>query len=205
MTTPSDDTDALVALVAQGHRSAADQLLERHRGRLVAMVRLRMDRRLAARCDPSDVVQETLAEAHRKLRRYAELRPMPFYAWLRSIAWERIIQLHRLHVRAQRRSVDREEPYYALAEGSGLILAEKLASAVPSAASNVMRRERLERVRDAIGSLPDNAREVIVLRHLEDMSFKEICAVLGLSEDAVYARYRRAVERLTRLLKSESS
>ena len=204
MTRGADDTDALVARVAQGEASAANQLLERHRGRLAAMVRLRMDRRLAARFDPSDVVQDAMAEAYRKLPNYAKRQTIPFYPWLRGIAWERLIQLYRRHVSAQRRSVDREEPHYAPTDESGAILANRFIESAPAASGQVARRELRARVRNAIDALPPASREVIVLRHVEEMPFKEICAVLGLSEDAVYSRYRRAVERLTQSLKSDA-
>src|SRR5690349_9237495 len=101
--------EELMARAAQGDQTAAGQLLERHRSRLRRMVALHMDRRLAARLDTSDVVQEALADAVRKLPDYLHDRPLPFYPWLRQLAWERLIQLHRRHLHAQQRSVAREE------------------------------------------------------------------------------------------------
>jgi RNA polymerase sigma-70 factor (ECF subfamily) len=204
MVTTDDDTDALLARVASGKESAADALLERHRERLTAMVRLRIDRRLAARLDASDVVQDTLAEAYKKLRKFAATRPMPFYPWLRGIAWERLIQLHRQHVGAGRRSVTREEPGTELCDGSQLLLADRLAASAASVSRHAMRDEIRDRVRAAVRQLAPPAQEIVTLRHLEELSFKEITAVLGISEAAVYSRYRRAMEQLARLLKSET-
>jgi RNA polymerase sigma-70 factor (ECF subfamily) len=194
----------LLARIAEGQRSAVNILLERHRDRLAAMVRLRMDRRLTARFDPSDVVQDAMIEACRKLTKFAQNQPIPFYPWLRSIAWERLIQLYRRHVQAARRSVGREEPNNELPDDSGAILAERFVQSAANASGLAVRKEMRERVRAAIEELPAAVREVVVLRHLEEMPFKEISAVLGISEDAVYSRYRRAVERLTRLLKEDS-
>src|SRR4051794_14464625 len=103
------DTDLLLRRAARGEEEARHRLLERHRDRLRRMVAVRLDPRLAARLDPSDIVQEALADAHQKLDQYAHERPLPFYPWLRRLAWERVVQAHRYHGRA-RRSVDREEP-----------------------------------------------------------------------------------------------
>lgn len=201
MATPADDTDALLTGVAAGDRSSAEALLDRHRGRLAAMVRLRMDRRLAARLDASDVVQDVLAEAFRKLPRFAAQPSAPFYLWLRSIAWERLIQLYRRHVTAQRRTITREEPRLVLAEGSEIVLADRFVAATSGADRSVLRRETCDRVRAALQRLPDAAREVVILRHLEDLPFKDVAIVLGVTETAVYSRYRRAVEQLSRLLR----
>src|SRR5262245_8049497 len=107
MVTP--DTEQLLAQASHGDAAARSQLLQRHRGRLKRMVAVRADPRLAARVDPSDVVQETLAEANARLDAYLRDRPLPFYPWLRQLAQQRLIDLHRRHVRARRRSVTREE------------------------------------------------------------------------------------------------
>src|SRR5437660_3654438 len=109
-TAQTPDTDFLVAQARQGDASARQELLVRHRSRLRRMVTVHLDRRLAARVDPSDVVQEALAEADQRLSDYARNRPIPFYPWLRQLAWDRLIDLYRRHVQAGKRSVRREEP-----------------------------------------------------------------------------------------------
>src|SRR5437868_12474354 len=116
------DTDHLLARVAAGDEAARDLLLERYRQRLRRMVVVRFDPRLAARVDPSDVVQETLAEAAAKLDRYLRDRPLPFYPWLRQLARRRLIDLHRRHVQARRRSVTREVGPPALPDHSAQAL-----------------------------------------------------------------------------------
>src|SRR5437867_2294662 len=99
------DTEELLDRVGRGDGAARQQLLTRHRRRLRRMIAVRMDRRMAARVDPSDVVQETLAEADTKLPGYLRSRPLPFYPWLRQLAIERLIDLHRRHIQARKRSV----------------------------------------------------------------------------------------------------
>jgi RNA polymerase sigma-70 factor (ECF subfamily) len=192
------DTDQLLDQVAHGDSSAAATLLTRHRDRLRRMVYLRIDPRLAARLDPSDIVQDALAEAHRRLPAYAAERPIPFYPWLRRIAWERLLRMHRRHIAAKRRTVLREDAL-PLSEGSEMLLGERLAAAsTPS--EQLLRREIRERLHEALAQLPAADREVIVLKHLEELSFQEAAAVLEISTAAIYSRYYRAIQRLHRLL-----
>lgn len=101
-------TDQLLRRAESGDRAALDRLLASHRRRLRQMVAVRMDRRLAARVDASDVVQEALAEAAARLPEYLDRRPAPFYVWLRQLAWQRLVDLSRRHIYAQRRSVEKE-------------------------------------------------------------------------------------------------
>src|SRR5947209_2999703 len=127
MTALEPDTEELLRRSAAGDRAARGALLQRHRGRLRRMVALRLDPRLAARLDPSDVVQEVLAEADRRLDDYLRQRPLPFYPWLRQLAADRLADAHRRHLGAARRSVTREEPAGAgPAGGSEEELAERL-------------------------------------------------------------------------------
>ena len=162
------DTDQLLDRVAQGESSAAAALLDRHRKRLRRMVQLRIDPRLAARLDPSDIVQDALGEAHRRLPEYAAQRPIPFYPWLRQLAWDRLVEQHRRHVRAGRRSVLREEAEpLELAEGSVLELADRLLTSAEGPSAALRREELAARVRAALNALPERDREVLVLRYLE--------------------------------------
>src|SRR5258708_28926459 len=105
------DPEQLIELAAGGDEVTRQELLARHRARLRRMIAVRMDRRLAARVDPSDIVQEALAEAAQGLSDYLRRRPLPFYPWLRQFAWERLLKLHRYHIRARKRSVDREQQW----------------------------------------------------------------------------------------------
>src|SRR5262245_42001324 len=201
MTPPPPDTDQLLEQASRGDASARQQLLQRHRGRLRKMVAVRMDRRLAARVDASDVVQEALAEAARKLPAYLRDRPLPFYPWLRRLAADRLTKLYRRHFQAGARSVRREDPgVLALPEESALELAGRLADGGTSPSHHLAREELQAGVRAALDRLEERDREVLVLRYLEQLSVKEIAATLGLSEGAVKMRHLRALGRLRGLL-----
>jgi RNA polymerase sigma-70 factor (ECF subfamily) len=175
-------------------------LLERHRDRLKRMVAVRADPRLAARVDPSDVVQESLTEAAEKLDRYLARPPLPFYPWLRRLALDRLATLFRHHVRTGRRAVTREEVRMGLSDQSAGELAERLFARQSDPAARLDRTEVQARVRSTLAALKDSEREVLVLRHLEGMPPKEIAAVLGVREGAVHTRHLRALRRLRELL-----
>lgn len=197
MTTQQPDTEELLRRVEHGEPGACDRLMAHHRDRLRKMVAWRLDRRLAARVDPSDIVQEVLLEANGKMERYLRERPLPFFPWLRSLAGEHLATLHRRHVRAQGRSVLREEPgILNLPDESAAELASRLATSSTSPTQRALRQELRERVRHALGRLRDRDREVLVLRNLEELSVADTAAVLGVSAAAVKVRHMRALERL---------
>jgi RNA polymerase sigma-70 factor (ECF subfamily) len=201
MTAPQADTDELLGQAARGDPEARGRLLARHRDRLRGMVAWRLDRRLARRVDPSDVVQEVLAEADRKMDRYLAERPLPFFPWLRSLARERLAALHRRHVRSRARSVLREEPGpLPLPDESAAELAARLVTSATGPTQQALRRELRERVRQALGRLAERDREVLVLRNLEQLSVADTAGVLGVSAGAVKVRHLRALERLRALL-----
>jgi RNA polymerase sigma-70 factor (ECF subfamily) len=200
MGTATPDTDLLLCRAAAGDAAARGELLDRHRHRLKRMVAVRADPRLAARVDPSDVVQEALAEAAAKLDRYLRDRPLPFYPWLRRLALDRLATLFRHHVGTGRRSVTREEVRMGLSDQSAGELAERLFARQSGPAARLHRQEVQARVRAALSGLRETDREVLVLRHLEGMPPKEIAAVLGVSEGAVHTRHLRALRRLRELL-----
>jgi RNA polymerase sigma-70 factor (ECF subfamily) len=204
---PEDpETETLLQRAGAGDSAARDELLVRYRGRLRQMVAFRLDRRLAARMDPSDVVQETLTQAAAKLAEYLRRRPLPFYAWLRELAWERIIQLHRAHIGAQRRSITREETRsLPLGDESALELAQRLLARGGSPISQVLRNEMQSRVRQVLARLGSRDCEVLALRHLEQLSVREMAAVLGISEGAVKVRHLRALRRFRDLMMQRQS
>jgi RNA polymerase sigma-70 factor (ECF subfamily) len=188
------DTEHLLDRAASGDAPAREQLLARHRQRLKRMVAIRLDRRIAARVDPSDIVQEALADAARRLDDYLRERPMPYYPWLRRLAADRLDKAHRRHT-ARRRSVEREEPPELPSE-SALKLAERLLAPNTDPAHAALRKEKRQRVRDLLDQLSAGDREVLVLRFLERLSTSEAAEVLGVSAGAVRLRLMRALERL---------
>jgi RNA polymerase sigma-70 factor, ECF subfamily len=196
------DTEQLLTRAGNGDAMARQQLLTHHRDRLRRMVALRLDRRLTARVDASDIVQESLAEAHQRLSEYLRDRPLPFYAWLRQFAWERVAKQYERHVKAQRRSVTREARP-PLPDESVAQLAHRLIASATSPSRRLLRDELRDRVRTALGLLKPVDREVLVLRYLEGLSNAEAAAVLGLAENTAGMRHLRALERLRALLGEE--
>ena len=204
MTTHQPDTEQLLRQAADGDPGARDGLLARHRDRLRKMVAWRLDRRLAARVDPSDVVQEVLLEASRKMDRYLGEQPLPFFPWLRSLAGEHLATLHRRHVRTRGRSVLREEAgVLHLPDESAAELASRLVTSSTSPSQRALRQELRERVQQALGRLSERDREVLVLRNLEQLSVADTAEVLRISAGAVKVRHLRALERLRALLDEE--
>jgi RNA polymerase sigma-70 factor (ECF subfamily) len=188
--------EELIDSASRGDEAAQHILLERFRDDLRRMVAARLDRRVAARVDPSDVVQETLIEADRRFEEYLRERPIPFLAWLRQIAANRIMENHRLHIAVRKRSVTFEATGGALPDESGFALAQLEIADGSTPSDRLIRQEKQEQIRRAVASLPPKDREVLVMRHLEQLSSAEIAGVLGISEGAVKARLVRALVRL---------
>jgi RNA polymerase sigma-70 factor (ECF subfamily) len=193
------DTERLLQRAAAGDAAARDQLLDRHRGQLCRAVARRLDPRLAARVDPSDVVQDALADADRKLAGYLRDRPLPFYPWLRRLALERLLALHRRHVRAGKRSVTREQPAATAADPDH----DPRRPADVGPVSALLLTELRGRVRAALDRLGRDDRAVLVLRHFEQRPVREAAALLGVSVAALKVRHLRALRRFRDLLESE--
>ena len=199
------DTENLLALVAQGNRDAENQLLDRHRERLKRMVDARLDARLVKRGDPSDVVQEALVEASRTLATYVTHRPVAFYPWLRQIAMNKLIDIHRTHLLTLKRSVQREAEFAADNTDSGS-LARWLTGLVSQAQSPVdalIQQEVSQTVFRALESLDDDDREILMLRHVEQLSVAEVAEILGIAVGAVKSRHFRAIQQLRRWLDND--
>jgi RNA polymerase sigma-70 factor (ECF subfamily) len=203
---PQDsDTAELIERAGRGDASARQELLVQHQARLRQMIAVRMDSRLGARLDPSDVVQEVFADACQKLSDYLQKRPLPFYPWLRQLAWERLVKLHQKHIWAQKRSTTREQhSNLALPDESAMALANQLLAWGSSPSRQAMREELRRRVQTALGQLAERDREVLVMRYLEQLSTREIAAVLGIAEGAVKTRHLRALQRLRGFLGDDS-
>jgi RNA polymerase sigma-70 factor (ECF subfamily) len=202
MGTDDPEIEALIGEAARGNETARQRLLDRHRRRLRQMVALRLDRRL----DPSDVVQEALADAAGKLDDYLRDRPLPFYPWLHRLAAERLTQAHRYHLKAQARAVGREHPGgLPSPDGSVAQLADRLAASGTSPSQRLLRDELRQRLREALARLAPNDREVLVMYYLEGLAFAEIAAVLGIAEGAAKVRHFRALERIRKLMEHDES
>ncbi len=193
------ETQELLSQARAGQAGAVDRLLDVHREPLRRLIGLRLDPALAARIDASDIVQDVLLEAHRRLEDYLRHpTTMPFRLWLRHIAQDHIIDAHRRHRQAQRRSLDREQPLVpaVLADHSSMELAGQLLDQERTPASEAIQRELQRKLDAAIADLDEDDREVILLRHREQLSNQQVAEALGLSEAAASMRYLRAIRRL---------
>ena len=199
MTQQRSSVDEWVERAANGDEAARQRLLGSYRPILRRMVADRLDKRLAARVDPSDIVQEAMIDADRKLPKFLRTSSIPLLVWLRKIAAERIIDIHRRHLGSQRRSVIREHTGSRPIEASPL---ELIANGATSPSGELMREEEIERVRVAVDGLPERYREVLVMRHFHQMEPGEIARVTGLSTAAVRARIVRAMVRLKETLET---
>jgi RNA polymerase sigma-70 factor (ECF subfamily) len=201
------ETQVLLDQARGGDAAAVERLLAEHREPVRRMISLRLDPAIAARVDASDVVQDVLVEASRRLNDYLRDPVMPFHLWLRHIARDHIIDAHRRHRQAQRRGVDREQPMVpaALADHSSVELAAQLLGHELTPASAAIQRELERRLHAAITRLDHDDREVILMRHFEGLANQEVAADLGLSEAAASMRYLRALRRLRGLLAPGSS
>jgi RNA polymerase sigma-70 factor (ECF subfamily) len=199
-----DETDQLLHRASQGDQQALGELLSRYRDRLRLMVRLRLDRRLQGRIDSSDVIQEAYLEAAERFRDYARNPDMPFYLWLRFLTAQKLLVLHRQHLGAKSRDAAREVSLYrgALPEASSAVLAAQLVGHRTTPSQAAMRAEMQIRLQEALNSMDPIDREVLALRHFEQLTNGETARVLGLRESAASQRYARALLRLKEILTS---
>jgi len=193
----SVQTQTLLEQAQTGDRQAFEDLFARHRPYLRQLVELRLDPKLRARVDPSDVVQEAHLEAVRRLSTYLRERPMPFRLWLRQIAYDRTLKAWRYHLGTARRAAGREVP---LPERSSLMLARQLLAGGSSPSRALDRRDLAQRLREAMAQLPQADREVILMRHFEGLSNQEVGCLLSLDPATVSKRHGRAMLRLHRIL-----
>jgi RNA polymerase sigma-70 factor (ECF subfamily) len=178
------------------------ELLEQYRPRLRRMVALRLDPRLHGRIDPSDVIQETYLEASARLAEYLHRPSLPFFLWLRFLAGQKLVTLHRHHLGRQMRDVGREVSLYRgeLPEPSSAALAAQLLGHDPRPSEAAIRAELKIRLQEALNAMDPLDREILALRHFEQLSLAESAQVLGLSESGACRRHLRAVKRLKEIL-----
>jgi RNA polymerase sigma-70 factor (ECF subfamily) len=198
--------EALLERAAHRSDSAILDLLDGHRQRLGRVVAARLDRRLLPRLDPSDVVQDVLFEALHRMPDYLEHRPLPFYPWLRRLAWDRIVKLYHQHVTAQRRSVTRElNLSLMVSDDSVCELARHVVQRQASPSGQMVHAELRDRVRTALQEIPESDRELLVMKYLEELTLREIASIAGISIPAVKARHLRALKRLCERLGAQET
>jgi RNA polymerase sigma-70 factor (ECF subfamily) len=201
----ASQTDRLLRRAAEGDREAWGSLLTGEEPRLRRMVALRLDQRLQGRIDPSDVIQEVYLEAWARLPEYLRERSLPFFLWLRLTTGQKLQALHRHHLGAEMRDAGREVSLYrgTLPETSSSALAAQLLGRDTGPSEAAMRAERKLRLQTALNGMDMLDREVLALRHFEQLTTAETARVLGISDAAAGKRYVRALERLREILLHE--
>lgn len=192
-------TKELLDRFEDGDTEALEHLLDRHRRMLVKFVEFRLDQKVRARLDPSDVVQEAHMEVVKNMDDFLRDRPMPFHLWVRKMAYWRLINQCRNHRKAARRSVDREQLF---PERSSVLLAQPLLSG-PTPIEELQAKERAERIGQAVAKLSDQHREILLMRNAEQLGYDEISLLLDIPSATARRRYGRALLRLRKVL-SES-
>ncbi len=188
------DPDSLLAALGRGDRTAFGPLFEHHRPRLLRMVQFRLDPRLFGRVDAEDVVQEAFLDCEKRLQSWLDDQ-RPFHVWLRLVTQQTMIDVHRRHLGAGMRNAARE-----LARAHSQSLSGFLMGTMTSPSQAAMREEQKQQLTAALESMDEIDREVLVLRHFEELSNKEVAEVLGLQENAASNRYVRALGRLKTIL-----
>jgi RNA polymerase sigma-70 factor (ECF subfamily) len=202
MSPPPGQVPALVARAASGDRTAIVELLERYRSRLRRMVAMRLDPRLQGRIDASDVIQDGYLDAMKRLDEFINDPSVPFYIWLRYLVGQRVQEQHRRHLGTPGRDVGREVSIYrgAMPGVSSGALAARLLGRLTSPSQAAERAERKIRLQEALNRMDPLDREILVLRHYEQMTNGDAAAALGLGHSAASKRYTRALERLKEIL-----
>jgi RNA polymerase sigma-70 factor (ECF subfamily) len=196
------DDSELILRAATGDNKSLAELWQRHHARLRRMILLRLDRRLQSRVDPSDILQEAYLDLADRLPDYKRDRPMPIFLWMRLVAGQRLMQVHRRHLGTALRDADREISLHhgALPQASSASLAAQLLGQITTASQAAMRAERRLLLQQTLNRMEPIDREIIALRHFEELTNGEAAEVLGLSKSAANKRYVRALSRLQSVL-----
>ena len=200
-----DKTKDMLSAAKTGDAGAVERLLAEFREPLRRVIDLRLDPVLGRRVDASDIVQDVLIEANQRLTEYLRSPAMPFHLWLRHLAQDRIIDAHRRHRQAQRRSIDKEQPLHrpAWVDESSMQLASQLVDTEKTPASAAIHLELQRRLETAMTRLADDDRDIILMRHHEQLSNQDVATELGLTEAAASMRYLRALRKLRAILVPE--
>jgi RNA polymerase sigma-70 factor (ECF subfamily) len=203
-TANSTETNRLLQQVGAGDREVWGELLERHRPRLRRMVDLRLDHRLQGRLDASDVIQEAFLNASVQLADYLKNPEIPFYLWLRLVTGQKLVALHRHHLGTKARDAGREISLYrgVLPGANSAALTSQLMGREPSPSEAARDVEQRLGVQEALNSMDPLDREILALRHFEQLNNAEAAQVLGLQDSAASKRYTRALKRLKEILSS---
>jgi RNA polymerase sigma-70 factor (ECF subfamily) len=205
MSVSPEREEALLKRAASGDQQAFADLLEPWRQRLRTVIALRIDQRLGVRIDPSDVLQEAMVVASHELGRYAATRPMPFYDWLQKLAIQKLIDLQRRHIFADRRSILREERRSQWNDTTLHQLAKNLSGCILGPQSAALAAEREVQLLAALASLDSDYQEILYMHYVENQSLTEAAEKLQIAASTARTRHYRALRKLRELLRDQSS
>jgi len=197
-----DPVEGLIERARGGDEAALAELFDAYRSRLRGMVSLRLDRRLRGRVDASDVLQDAYLDLARRLPEYREQEGLPFFLWLRLITGQRLMLVHRCHLQTAMRDASREVSIYrgTMPQASSASIAGQLLGRMTSVSQRAIRAEVQVKLQEALNALDPTDREILVLRHFEELSNRDAALVLGLTKTAASNRYVRALKRLREAL-----
>ncbi len=203
MTSGSEENGSLWERLERGDQEALAELFSRHRDRLWRMVNFRLDRRLHGRVDADDVLQEAYLDALQRLPHYLQQkRNMSFFVWLRCIVSQTLVDIHRKHLGAKMRAADREVSLHnPLSNTTSVSMAAQLLGHLTSPSHAAMRHELSRQLEEALEKMNPIDREILALRHFEELTNSEVAEVLGIQQKAASIRYVRAIRRLKDILK----
>jgi RNA polymerase sigma-70 factor (ECF subfamily) len=200
------ETEELLDRAQQGDPRSIGLLFERHRGQLRRLVAARLDRRIATRLDPSDVVQEAMGEAARRLPAFLIERPVPYYSWLRRLTLLHVSWSHRFHLGSRKRSAARERSLEEIpAANSSAEGGDQFPGSDTSPSERAVLDEESERVRAALARLEPPDRAFLSLRYVDRLSLGEIGDRLGIGPSAVKMRHLRALKRFRAVLEGATA
>lgn len=202
MTDESGVISDLLTRAADGDPEALHRLFSHYRDRLKRMVHLRLSRRLSGRVDDSDVIQEAFLDISQKLPEYARDPQLPLFLWLRHMTGLKLTEIHRRHLGTQLRDADREVSLHrgGLPLADSASLAAQLLGKITTPSQAAIKAEQRIFVQEALNSMDPIDREVLALKHFEQLSTSEIAQVLGLSKAGAGSRYLRAIKRMRDIL-----
>ena len=198
---PQDPNAELLNRVKAGDQQALAELFSLHRDRLWQVINFRLDSRLRGRVDADDILQEAYLDAAQRIKHYLDNSTHTFFVWLRLIANQTLIDVHRRHLGAQMRDASRDMSIHAhYANATSMSIASQLLGNFASPSQAAMRDEISVQLDQAIESMEPIDREVLALRHFEELTNSEVAEVLNIQQKAASIRYRRALKRLKEIL-----
>ncbi len=193
-----EDPDRELVESATHDQRALDELMGKYRGRLRKMLHVRINPQIRSRVDESDVIQELMIDAARNFAEYADAPRLPFYLWLRHLAGLKLCEIHRRHLTSKKRDASKELSLENIStpDASASSMAAEFVSIARNPSEIAMEKELLQKVEKTLEAMDLIDREILALKHFEQLSLAESAEILGISKAGANGRYLRALKRL---------